>query len=314
VYNASAGISVRLLDRPAVSANQSVMYRPYTLTTMFPSVTDPRDGEIEALELEVVPVREHFVMYSGGISAGQQISRRTTLDAGYGYGLRETSYLGGRLLSQQAGGGMSLELTRGLALRLGYQYSEGRYSGDRAPFRNHQADIGLRFNRALSLTRRTTFSFGTGSYATVHEERTRFRAAASARLNHEIGRTWHAALSYNRGMRFIETLLQPVFSDSASLSFGGLINRRLRFDSSAHASLGTVGVAGNNGYDTYRGLAGLSMALTRHMAVSLNYSYYRYRFDDGILLPPGVMRDLDRQSVRAQVNMWMPLFQRARRP
>jgi hypothetical protein len=53
--------------------------------------------------------------------------------------------------------------------------------------------------------------------------------------------------------------------------------------------------------------------LVRNLAVSLNYSFYHYEFDNSALLPPGMLRTMDRQSVRISLDVWAPLYERARR-
>jgi hypothetical protein len=49
------------------------------------------------------------------------------------------------------------------------------------------------------------------------------------------------------------------------------------------------------------------------MNVGVSYAYYNHRFDDGVQLSTGIPYGLDRQSVRASVSLWAPIFQRTRR-
>ena len=65
--------------------------------------------------------------------------------------------------------------------------------------------------------------------------------------------------------------------------------------------------------DTYQAFTNLAYALTRWANVNVSYSYYRYRFDSITLLPTGIARDFDRQSVRGNVNLWAPIINKARR-
>ena len=221
------------------------------------------------------------------------------------------------LETQSGAGRFTLGLARGLGLRLGYGYSEGRtatLASDDA-IRNHTIDAGVDFSRSLSFSRRTTLTFGTGSSVIVENDRSHYQVIGNARLNREIRRTWHAALAYDRNVGFLETFSEPVFSDSASVSVGGLINRRTQFHAGTALSVGEVGLSGaDNGYNSYTTSIGVDFGLTRHVSLAVNYSLYSYSFAGGVTLPTGLSSDMRRQSVQAQVQLWSPLFQRARRP
>ena len=49
------------------------------------------------------------------------------------------------------------------------------------------------------------------------------------------------------------------------------------------------------------------------MQIGINYSFYRYRFDEPSFYRSGSRADIDRQSVRAQLNFWAPIVNKARR-
>ena len=115
-------------------------------------------------------------------------------------------------------------------------------------------------------------------------------------------------------MGFVEFFQQPVTTDAVFASLGGLISRRLSFQSSAGQSTGSVGFNGpSNGFQTDYATVSLSYGLTRMLAIGLGYSYYRYKFDAGLQLPTGVLSRTDGQSVYAFLNVWEPLFARSRR-
>jgi len=165
------------------------------------------------------------------------------------------------------------------------------------------------------LTRRTTLTFSTGTMAIVNEGTSHYYLIGSARLNHEIKRTWGAGLTYNRDVRFIDTFRAPVLSDALSAGLGGLISRRLQCSSSVGMQRGGVGLGeGDNNFISYFGAASLTAGLTRYLAAGIDYTYYRYTFEGGVALPPGYPSQRDRQSVRGYVRLWGPLMSRARRP
>ena len=68
-----------------------------------------------------------------------------------------------------------------------------------------------------------------------------------------------------------------------------------------------LGMTGRN-YDVYSGVAGFQLAMTKWAAAFIDYNYYHYQFDPAVVLPAGMNRGLDRQSVRGGVNLWVPLL------
>lgn len=309
-YNThSAGVSgvARLLDKPQVSVHAGAHYQPLTFLAAYPVLAGPES--VEAPQPDYVPVDAQYLSYDAGIGVSHRASRKVTLSASATH--RNTSKLEHQFWSQSANANVQIQMTREASLRLGYTVSEGHYEG-RPTVRVHRPDIGVDFARALSLTRRTSFTFGVGTEATKSGDHTRIRASGSAEVTHEIGRSWLARGAYHRGTYFIETLPEPVFSDSFTASLSGLLTRRIQFVSIASASMGKSGL-NTKPFDTYRGSAGLSMALTRYMNVGTNYAYYKYVFDPSIELPTGVPRAVNRQSIRGYVSMWVPILNRARR-
>ena len=311
-YNASIGGQVIVLRKPQLTAHALAAYRPYSFLSLAPEdedIADPTIGASSPPEVDFVPVASQYVTYSAGASLTPRLTRRTTLSMQYSY--RAADRLGRQFWRQSGGATLRFQLTRDLNLRTGYTYTEGHY-GDHTT-RLHRPDVGLDFLHALSLTRRTTFSFGVGSEATVVNDVARVRATGSLNLNHEIGRSWTLSGGYRRGTYFAETLPEPVYGDSAQISLAGLITRRLQFQANAGTSLGKAGSSSRRNYDIYRGSVSLSTALTRFMNVGVDYAYFDYSFDDAILLDPGVPRDVSRQSIRAHISMWAPLLNRSRR-
>ena len=63
----------------------------------------------------------------------------------------------------------------------------------------------------------------------------------------------------------------------------------------------------------YRQLRGevsarVQFALSRMVALTGDYSYYKYSFDRSEGLPPGFLQQLARQSIRVGLTLWLPLF------
>jgi hypothetical protein len=168
----------------------------------------------------------------------------------------------------------------------------------------------------LSVSRRTHFSFSTGSAAYATDptpldpsgRELTYHLIGSARLTHEIGRTWTGQLSYRRGVDFHEGFAAPFLSNAAAAALGGLLSRRLSFSTGVNYSFGSVGVRTGNDYSSGSATAQLQYAITRMVAVYSTYFYYQYRFDKLVALDPRFARSLERQGVRVGLTMSLPLF------
>jgi len=306
-HNAGVNASARILNRPEVSLFGSANYQPVNFLSAFPALDNSLT--LENPEPDFVPVESQYVAYAAGVSISQPLSRRMSVSAS---GTRRMAdRLETDFWSQSANAALRVQMTRDVALRLGYAVSEAHYEG-RPTVVSHRPDIGLDFARALSLTRRTSLSFGVGTDATVSSGETRWRASGHVALAHEIGRSWVTRAAYQRGTRFIETITEPVFSDSVQASLSGLLTRRIQFTSIASASIGSAG-SNSRQFDSYRGSAGLSVALTRYMNTGVDYAYYRYLMDPLIALPSGVPSNVNRQSIRGHISLWVPVLNRPRR-
>ena len=221
----------------------------------------------------------------------------------------------GRFDRHAAGASLVHALGKGLDLKAGYRYSVALYEGSNDS-QGHVIDAGVNYNRALSFSRRTSFSFSTGTTAsqTAPDGSLRYWATGAARLYHEIGRTWTAILSYDRGLQFTENWLEPLFTDSASAGLRGSINRRVYAHLEARAMRGVGQQDLDDGLVTYSASAGLTYAVTRYVNSGINYTYYNHEFGSDVSLPLGYAHDFNRRSIRAYVSVWAPLFERSRRP
>ena len=208
-------------------------------------------------------------------------------------------------------------ITRHAALNLGYRARvSDSASGSGEPRIMHNVDVGVNYGRALSFSRRTSFSFSTGTAIAVSERidlpnqdpRTLARLTGNAALVHEIARTWTAQLVYARGFRTRDGFDGLYFTDAVHAAVGGLLTRRW----SLSATTGWADSSIENG--TGGGHRGLSTrvvtqyALTRYAALYANYAYFRYRFTDDVLLDARLPRRLDRQVVRFGLTASVPLI------
>jgi hypothetical protein len=310
-YSTGAGF-----NRAGFSVQGMATYQPYSLRAMSPWLFQARRGDSEMADQDATAFRNHLA-YSADATYTRRISLRQSLTGSYNYRTRESLLGTGRFDHQSAGVAFTHVIGKGLDLRLGYRYSEASYGVDGRDFVNHTIDAGVNYNRALSISRRTILSFATGSAATraSRNESLRYRATGAAQLAHEIGRTWSATLSYNRGLEFTDTWPEPLFSDTAAAGLSGLITRRSQFQFTARASR-RIGQNRGDRPDIagYSGAIALTFAVNRHINTGLTYTYYKHQFASALPIVPGLPRDLERQSIRGFVSVWLPVFHRARRP
>jgi hypothetical protein len=174
-------------------------------------------------------------------------------------------------------------------------------------------DGGIDFNRALSLTRRTSLAFGTGVSGIRVADDTRYFATGNIALTREMGRSWTASAGAARSVSFFQTFGEPVLSDTVHFGLSGLLSRRLSFNASTGWAQGSVGVvSGAPEFQSTHAGAGLRWGFARMLGLSLRYSIYRYDFDGDGPLPAGIEREMKRQSVRVSLDFWAPLLTQER--
>ena len=323
-YGGAVGTTLRLSKRASVTASQAMSYQPFLQSVLFPRVFESELGVATIPSFDLVTARQEYLSYSSTAALSHSIARRGSLSVDYTRhwsDFRSSEVNGNGLTTQSARLRYTHGLAKGVSLRLGYGISEGQMLQIPGPgsttTRWTQVDGGLDYSRSLSFSRKTTFSFSTGSTAVSDvDHHTHFYLNGDARLNHEIGRTWNAALAYARGIGFVETIRAPYISDSINVSVTGLINRRVWVESAIGSSIGrSVGSSSDaSSFATHYATTSCSVGLTRNIALGTEYIYYRYGFDSGVPLPENMFRKMDRHGVRAYLSLWAPLFQRMRRP
>jgi hypothetical protein len=315
----SGGINFNLGRNTKVAGNLSASYQPFRSFLPFQAAFDPVLGQITPPDQSFGGGRHEYITYTTGASVTHQLSQRAQIAMSYDRYISGGTNGSGQELNRQGGSFLfTRSLTRRMGLRLGYGYDHATYVTDPQPFQNHRLDTGVDYSRDFSLTRRTKLGFSTGGAAIKQGTATRYDVTGRATLTREIGRTWGAALNYNRGVGFIEALRAPTFSDGLSAGLHGLISRRLSFSSSVAATVGTIGVSSASrsfgGFDAWSGTAGVSTALTRHLALGINYSYYRYSFDNTTLITNDLLSRVGRHSVAISLNAWAPVLKHGRKP
>ena len=252
---------MELSKRTRLTGSQTATYQPFYSLALFPALVEAGAAAAQPSNPDLGAALERYITYSGGLDVTHVMSRRTSVEADYGYSRSDFRQVDRNFMSQRAGIGMSRVLTRRLNLRLGYGLTQADYRTDADKFRvlNHTIDTGVGYARPLSRSSRITMSASSGLSAITSRGTTSYRVVGDARLNREIGRTWMASLAYNRSFGFVETFDEPFTQDALSFGVGGMINRRLQFRLALGRSAGEIGLTTlGNRFATYYGTTGLT--------------------------------------------------------
>lgn len=325
-YSAGAGMNIALSRRTQLVLNQTVGYQPFYQLSMFPGLNDPTlGGTVVPSNLDFVVNRSSGWLYDSAVSLDRQLGRRSSLS---GYYRRSASDFEANDPSappafdvdfQTAGFRFTRNLNRGLALRVGYGYRTGNFVdsafdgevGQSAAV--HEIDLGVNFARQLSFSRRTTFSFSTGSTLFETNGQRNFNVVGDANLRHQFSRNWLSAIAYNRSVGFITNFSGPVLSDNVSVSLNGLlVGQRVMLSLQGGWSGGQAGYGSNDddqanaNFKTYTGTASLQYAFTAYLATYVQYAYFYYDFPTDALLPVG--GQFNRNSIRVGLSVSLPLL------
>ncbi|MBA3884164.1 MAG: hypothetical protein H0X67_00345 [Acidobacteria bacterium] len=327
-YNGAVSMDARLTRSTTLSASQTAGFSPgYSFT--FPAlggvdealvdVDLPMDPDLELFRLEAVHLNSR-------VALTQRLSRGTSLTGGWNYrhvNFRGEELTGSRFRDYGSHSGFArLSYQRGLtqysSLNLGYGIRvSDRNDRSGRPRVLHDIQAGIRYGRPLSISRRTSFSFSTGSAIAVREDlsnpdagtTTTARLTGNASLVHELGRTWTARATYRRGLTFREGFDNEFFfTDSLGVDVGGLVTRRLSASAAGAWSFARLDRPGRNRQTAFSGTAQATYALARYLGLFARYVYYDYEFGEDVPLDPRLPRALERHAVRVGLTTSIPLI------
>jgi hypothetical protein len=312
-HRGSALISFQPWSSTRFLFSHTISFRPfyYLPGLAAPAIDDGTlGGAIELDDVTGTLYGRHTVNASNG-TITQTFSRRVTASASVHYEQSRAPSAVRDFASRGAIAGMSFGIAKGLAFRIGYGVSDSNYGsrGLRPGYLARTVDVGLNFNRALSLTRKTTLAFNTGTTAVNSGGGTYYRLIGGARLDRELGRTWRSGIIYNRGVTFDETFGQPVPTDALSLGFSGLFSRRLHFRAMAGVTRGRFGFDSDASViETAYGRSALTFGLRRNLGLSVDYAYFHHDFNQTGPLPIGFISRGQRQRIGVFVVFRAPLL------
>jgi hypothetical protein len=207
------------------------------------------------------------------------------------------------------------QMTRSFAVHAAYGRERHRHSSMADDlFLYELVDIGVDFNRQLSVSRRTSLALSTDTSA-IKRPLTgrRYRLNGDATLTTHFGRTWRASAGVRRHTEFLPGFFEPLFSDGVTGMVGGMFSKRAGWMTTISAGKGRFGFDNDGRYATGHTLSRLNVAITRRLGLFAEYSIYYHK------LPPTptafVMPDqLSRQSFAVGFNTWIPILNKVRAP
>jgi len=299
-----------LLGRSRIRATEAVRRLPYQQLIFLASpIGDIGPQASEDQAFGTVPNTSYFT----SVGFDRRIGRYGELTLDYASSLTRSEGSIGQHV-QRAGGLFVQKVGRNLELRLGHhlrwgQIGRGVYASNLV---SNDIDAGLVFTRGLSLARRTTVSFGSGSAIAAEEGRRKFVLTGSASLNHAMGRTWNFLASIDRGLETPEALARPVVSTRLTAGIGGYWGRRLSLRLRATAGVGDVGLEEPGRYTSYATEARASVDIARTWRWYVEH-YYFQQDAEGAAAAAGIPSAVFRRGVRTGFELqWTMLHRRAR--
>ena len=304
----SAGLDAALGRRLRFVGSVQSSYLPRFQLSVLPSTSSvPTEQPQPTMDYGISSY--DVVSYLGTAGLSYQLDSRSALTASYGRG--QFKYLGQdyELNTRTMGAGYSRKMTRYATLQLGYSEQGGDYVTGLGPnqqtIKQRTIDAGVHYSRPLSLSRRTTVGFSTGSTALDNGRETFYTVTGSANLNHQLSRTWNLGVGYARRVGLVGGFTEPIMSDSISVRAGGSLGNRVYVSTSAGYANGAVGMAsrGRN-YDSTQASSNINIPITRRrLSFFGTYFYYRHSFEQSVSLPIGLVPHMSRHGVRAGLTL-----------
>ena len=312
-YSGNSAFAVDVTSRLNVSASVNALYSPRFVFSLLPIAGDVGTDSAPPPSDYGVSM-DSTASYVVGSTAAFRVSRRSTLNVAVSGGEQKLLEDKIDLRTKSYGGGYSYAVTRYAKLRVGYTQQDSDYpSFGPIPARrySHRSyDVGVDYSRPLSVSRRTTLSFGSGSSAIDNGLETFYNVTATAALRHQMGRTWEANAAYARGLGVVAGFAEPFFADSVNGNIRGQLARRLALEVTAGYANGNVGHGSRaEDYVSFQANTRLEWVVQReHVGVYGNYYYYAYEFDTNTALLASIPRQVDRHGVRLGLIFRFPLI------
>lgn len=304
---ASLGFSVG--HRVSIGLMESATYSPLFMLAPFATPVASNATEVAPSPISTAVLHETVFGYSTGVNASVALGPRWSVASNAVTNTSTVQYPFGSVTQHgwSAGASLHRQITQASGFHLGYTQQVISYPGT-PQFRLYNLDLGMDYHKALGPTRRTTMSFSFGSGMAQDAGSHLYSLLGDASINREIGRSWVAQATYNRGFGMLAGFSRPYFSDSVSGSVGGLITRRVDLSIGTAYTNGQIGITQlTNSLNGLNSSARVRYAISQLFAVYGQYLVYWYDLANNLYvataLPPNVLR----QGVNVGLSLNLPL-------
>lgn len=295
--------------RVSIGLMEAATYSPLFMLAPFATPVASSAAEVAPSPINTAVLHETVFGYSTGLNANVTLGPRWSLSSNGTTNTSTIQYPFGSVTQHgwSAGASLHRQVTQASGFHVGYTQQVISYPGT-AQFRLYNLDLGIDYHKALGPTRRTTMNFSFGSGMAQDAASHLYSVLGNASINREIGRSWVAQATYNRGFGMLAGFSRPYFSDSVSGSVGGLITRRVDLSIGAAYTNGQIGITQlTNSLNGLNSSARVRYAMSHLFAVYGEYLVYWYDLANNLYvatpLPPNVMR----QGVNVGLSLNLPL-------
>jgi len=171
------------------------------------------------------------------------------------------------------------QMQRGLGVHAGFgQEHVDQRASERSDYDSILIDVGVDFNRAFSVARRTTLGFSTSTSYIKHADSGdgEFQFLGGVSLSKFFRRTWQAGVQAYRRSNFVPGFAEPLYTNTVNAFLGGMISTRLEFGAFVSAGSGQTIFSDLSGLGSYTATSQLSYALGRNVGIYGSYFTYWY--------------------------------------
>jgi len=314
--------------RTRLEMNERVGYTPYFSLRLFdPAPLAPVAGDRPAAgpateasnpSTALAPTGSWLTNASAALS--HNFTRSTRLNAGYTFDQQKyVESVGYDSTTHAAVLGFDESLTRNVSLRASYRFSSSEFTQPDElmwPLRMNAIEGGLSYSKHLSRTRVIQFTGGPG---VVHSHLVEvvtglpvdaWSPSGYATVRLDLGRSWSVATDYRRSVGPLQGVRPEAFvSDSATMTFGGFVSRRVETVVMAGYSNGSTSwsrlVPGK--FDGYSGSAQVRFRLSRFLSALVSGSHYEYQLNAVAAASLRVPPHLNRNSLRVGITWSLPM-------
>jgi hypothetical protein len=308
--------------RTRLEAAENLSYAPYYSLGLF-SVPAGATGSQTPQNSPTNALTESGTWTKGGsASLIRQWTRQTSMDVGYAYSA-QTFVKGAGFDTRTQNGSLGLDqsIGRAVTLRATYLHSDSEFTeqdGSALHLLNQTADVGLRYQRRLSRTRRLSLSGGAGGMRVdTADQVTRkplqyWEPSAYGSVRLDTGRSWSLAGDYKRSISVLQGLAPDGFvTDTGTITVGGWVQRWLQTVFTAGYQNGVAGQRISDGtpsYDGYTGTVQLRFRLTRSWSSIVSLNTFQYHLNTEASESLGVSPRMHRDSVQVGFAWSLPLY------